>query len=150
MQHSSMAHRAMIEASREENRALIAEMHAAREDERQANETICSLFREALDTILEMSRTIMMSKTGATHQGMQRPVEEHHFEPLPSTSEVDVFTFGGTQEESAQVVPPAPESLTPITETPDVKPVVKAQRPTLAGFRSRRTVKARKPYSPSK
>lgn len=154
MRQTSREHRAMLKASNEEHREFMSEMRAAREEERQSNQAMCSLFREALSMLSEMSKVILQSRMGVTEERVQNVVKEDHSESVPSASEVGELTRGESQGESSQVVTP-PSETTAIatgrhTGTLDVKWPGKDQHSTLAGVRSRRLVKAKKPYSPSK
>lgn len=121
MRQSSREYRAMMEAGRVEHQKFMAEVHASRMEAKVASQNVCSLFGEALGTLLEISRAIIISRTGVTHQGSQRPVEEHHPESLPSTFGVGALPWGEARGESSQIVPTPPETPIPVMERHEMK-----------------------------
>lgn len=113
LQQSSREHRAMLEAGRKESELFLQEMRAARKQEKEGTDTMCSLFREALTTLKDISRAMMQSWSGAAQERAQGPGQEHEFEASalglgqptlvkieewPSTSEIGQPTWGEFEE----------------------------------------------------
>lgn len=187
LQQSTREHRAILEAGRKEHKEFMEEIRAARQQEKEGTDTVCSLFRDSLAILKDMSRAMMPSWSEVTQERMQGPEQEHEFEAQPSTSgvgqpteiKVEVWpsisevsqptgikveaqpstsevaqpTQGNILEHCPVAITSPTQTMSSPTERPSGSLVMRQQsRPhqqTLAGYRAKRLIKAKKPYSPS-